>query len=770
MKAERWLCVSLYFFIVLGSIPSALSESSMLYPLIASCVCIFHGAMRYGAAGGAFGRREVNILATLAAGFGLLDYFYISYDNITGIAHFLLILQLIKLLERKTPQDYITLYMAGVFEITVGAISTADIVFAPVFVAFIFSFLLNLSLWQFWSPRNRWDADRGNNGLNVAVGRISGLSGFIFAWLGLSLMVVAMTVALFFSLPRFETGWLLKGRASRSVRITGFSSNVQLGEVGRILQSDNVVMRVRIEGEGLDILKGRPLILRGAVLDSYENGRWRAWQEAFPVDRMSDAQWWLAMGPRTGLPPPRDLLPPISPVAGNFEFGEASKDTRFYMLRPWVGSPGRFVRVRETIYLQPNMENTACLFFVGDPDRIILPGVRRLQADLLSDTVRSSTPWYQTLHYIVEDRVPYMSSGMADSAKTLQPPAGWRDYPLACYWQVPDALKAKLAEFTRRIAPTGDGVPPYKTVKAVEDYFRAGREFEYSLVERRRRGAASDPIEEFLFNRKTGHCEYFASAMALCLRSVGIPARIVNGFKGGEWNAIAGVYVIRQKDAHSWVEVPFDGVGWIPFDPTAGGRASEAVIGQTASPFSLAFLSQFRQYAEVQWVSYIVSYDGEQRRNVFVTIRRYLESLSDYMPRFSPRRRGNDAARFIGWLMALALLGVGVWIIRGRLAWILSSLKLPVGRRRVSVEFYARALDRLRKRGFDPPQSMTPWEVFAAASTSLNLSPALDAQQADALENLTRLFCETQYGCKTVSGEQVSRAREWLRILSKKTD
>src|SRR5204863_9121503 len=77
-----------------------------------------------------------------------------------------------------------------------------------------------------------------------------------------------------------------------------------------------------------------------------------------------------------------------------------------------------------------------------------------------------------------------------------------------------------------------------------------------------------DPVAFFLFERKAGHCEYFASAMAILLREEGVPSRIVTGFRGGEWNELTGNFIVRAKDAHSWVEVYFPGVGWYAFDPT----------------------------------------------------------------------------------------------------------------------------------------------------------------------------------------------------------
>ena len=87
------------------------------------------------------------------------------------------------------------------------------------------------------------------------------------------------------------------------------------------------------------------------------------------------------------------------------------------------------------------------------------------------------------------------------------------------------------------------------------------------------RTQVKDPIANFLFERKQGHCEYFASSMAVMLRTLGIPSRVVNGFRSDEFNDITGNYVVRAKDAHSWVEAYFPGYGWQTFDPTPAGNA-----------------------------------------------------------------------------------------------------------------------------------------------------------------------------------------------------
>src|SRR5689334_11720476 len=133
-----------------------------------------------------------------------------------------------------------------------------------------------------------------------------------------------------------------------------------------------------------------------------------------------------------------------------------------------------------------------------------------------------------------------------------------------------------------------------------------------------------DPVEDFLVNRKEGHCEYFASALALLLRSIDIPTRMVNGFKGGDWNGIAQILSVRQKHAHSWVEAylgerPDDSPIWLTLDPTPAmeRRISVARVG--------GFTSNFRPITDLiryVWVFYIVGFNEErQKRLIYEPIR-----------------------------------------------------------------------------------------------------------------------------------------------------
>ena len=129
-----------------------------------------------------------------------------------------------------------------------------------------------------------------------------------------------------------------------------------------------------------------------------------------------------------------------------------------------------------------------------------------------------------------------------------------------------------------------------------------------------------DPVLDFLVNRKQGHCEYFASALTLLLRSAGMPARLVNGFKGGDWNDLARVMTVRQKHAHSWVEVylgetagPDRAPIWLTLDPTPGNERDQSVA--RVGGFRANFY-QITDAVRYVWVFYIVGFDADRKNKV----------------------------------------------------------------------------------------------------------------------------------------------------------
>ena len=139
--------------------------------------------------------------------------------------------------------------------------------------------------------------------------------------------------------------------------------------------------------------------------------------------------------------------------------------------------------------------------------------------------------------------------------------------PLALgpYVQRSEALSEDVTALAERI--TAGAETRLERVEAVMTFLQGFR-YTLELESSARVRAGADPLEGFLFDTKAGHCEYFATAMAVLLREGGVPTRNVNGYYGAHWNELGGFYVVRQADAHSWVEVHFGRLGWVTFDPT----------------------------------------------------------------------------------------------------------------------------------------------------------------------------------------------------------
>src|SRR5207237_8669027 len=142
-----------------------------------------------------------------------------------------------------------------------------------------------------------------------------------------------------------------------------------------------------------------------------------------------------------------------------------------------------------------------------------------------------------------------------------------------------------------------------------------------------------DPLADFVFNVKQGHCEYFAAALAVMLRTQGIASRVVNGFLPGEYNETAGAYTVRQSDAHSWVEVYFPQTNsWVTFDPTpSAGRTSHERTGLAG------IFSKYSEAIELMWFQYVVAYDKQEQRSLVSSIRQRLVDLR----RSSPTKLAN---------------------------------------------------------------------------------------------------------------------------------
>ena len=381
----------------------------------------------------------------------------------------------------------------------------------------------------------------------------------------------------------------------------------------------------------------------------------------------------------------------------------------------------------QEIILEP-MENPT-IFFLGDP--VQLQGrFPSAMIDVLGN-VRTITPPGSRIRYEV-------LSSMAPRT----------DPPTERSREVPD-VDPRLPALAREIA--GTRRDPAAQAQALVDWFH--RSFRYT-TEPGDPGEA-DPLARFLFDTRAGHCEYFASSLAVLLRVLGTPSVVVNGYLGGEWNPYGDYLVLRQSDAHSWVEAWIDG-RWRRFDPTppAAGAPSRGPLWDMQ-----AMLDAWR----MRWYRYVINYNLQDQVEITLSLRnssRVLwRGLTGEFWREGWERLRRGARRESGeWsfvpvaVLVMVLAAVAAWTRRRR-----RRAEAALGWATVRYRDMLRLLERrgLRRRPAD-----TPEEFFE------RISPKLDADREgdrEIVEQVTAIYQEARF-----SGRAAPEARAELeRLLSR---
>jgi transglutaminase-like putative cysteine protease len=257
-------------------------------------------------------------------------------------------------------------------------------------------------------------------------------------------------------------------------------------------------------------------------------------------------------------------------------------------------------------------------------------------------------------------------------------------------------------------------------------FFRTGG-FVYSLTPPL---LSYDSVDDFLFNTHSGFCGHYASAFVAVMRGAGVPARVVTGYLGGEWNPIGNYFVVRQSDAHSWAEVWLEGRGWMRVDPTAEVEPDRLTRGlldlmpqagsagtrlARASPGLTALLQRW-DAVNTWWNNNVLKFDYRSQLNL-------LSRLGISSPDLEA----------VGWAFASALLSWLAWI-----AWQMSR-----GAPRVRPDRLARAYARLCKKlagvGLPRPVHQGP---IAYAEAVGRTRPDL----GEAVRSLLTRYAELRYG------------------------
>jgi len=599
-----------------------------------------------------------------------LDFLYVG-------AEFLIWLIVVKAFNRKAARDWQQMYLLSFLMLVAGSVLNPDITYGLFFFGFVITVTWALTLFHLRREMEdnllvKHAADRASE--RVEVRRILDsrriVGGRFFLGTGLlSFGVFLGAAVVFLALPRIGIGFFLKGRGGMT--LSGFSDGVKLGGHGVIKKDSTVVMRVEIDSQ-YGAREAPELHWRGVAFDKYEKGQWT---------RTSDA--------------------PLT--AQTLEQGQ-TRDRRVLL---WTGAGLPIpeierlaaTSVKQEIWLEPL--DSDVLFGASNPRIVEYAHVlRRRNVPERSDEIRLQHG--TTVHYTV------YSDLRAPSANELRAASGTPPTSFGVYLKLPEEITPRTLTLAKEI--TKNARTTYDKALAIKQWLADNATY---TLEQEDPGT-QEPIDFFLFDRKKGHCEYFASAFAILARAVQIPVRQVNGFLGGEWNEYQSYIAVRAGDAHSWDEVFFPGVNgtgvWVTFDPTPPGDVDQLGRGSTGWR---AKMSRFLDTLRFQWTKWVIEYDLVSQLSLFKSIGGALKTAAIWV---------KDAALWAWnravehWPISAPLGGllIAAYVLRRRK----KRSKLPVAsrvskpRKRSTVaEIFDGTAKQLTKAGFPRTSTTTPREL-----------------------------------------------------------
>ncbi len=666
---ERYFQVSLYLLVLTGF--GTLAETGAVdAPTITlvGLALLFRGYLLSKRSDYQMPTRWTNYLTLAYVLFFLADYTMLSRSFLTATVHLVLFGMVIRIFSVHKERDYYMLSVLAFMMVLAAAVLTVDSVFLFAFAGFMLMAVVTFVLMEM--RRSCQTANiPAREPLDATTYR---RMAFFLAGTSpaLVVLILAGACAIFFLLPRTSAGYL-GSFASGSDMATGFSDRVQLGSIGQIQQSKSVVMHIQIDGDthGTFDLKWR-----GVSLSRFDGKTWSNPVEQYPILRQPDGRFPLWS--RAAEPGPKTA---------------------------------RLIHYR--VLMEPIGTN---LFFVAPKPRFLTGAYRVLGTDRGGALYNLDSTHAVSLYDVDSD---LSEPKPQDLEKTTAP----NPPEMLEYLQVP-TLDVRIPELARQIARSSTN--SYDRATAIERYLIT--QFGYTLE--LPRVSPKDPLAEFLFVRKRGHCEYFASSMAIMLRTLNIPSRVVNGFRTTEFNDVTGNYVVRASSAHSWVEAYFPGHGWVSFDPTPGSPLGSATGWDRVSLYVDAMASFWREW--------VVNYDANHQKalgeDAMQGSRSLLEGMRDRVERWYERMLtrarhaqqsfSNSPRRWSGLAVVSCLILLVAANFRNLRRWMKQRALArhpEVAPSRSAALWYQRMLKWLRKQGWRKTEVQTPQEFLTCIEDPL---------------------------------------------------
>ncbi len=532
-------------------------------------------------------------------------------------------------------REIIQIFLLSFFQFMAGAILSIEISYGFALIVYVFAALWGLIIYNLKKESD----DAGVKSSETVIG-----SSFMGSSLALSVFVIIISVVLFLMLPRLKTEYFSSSFINPKKLKTGYSDTVKLGKVGEIKKDHSAVMRVTmLEGRG----KLRDdLYWRGIALDHFDGVTWSVDSEKF----------------------------------GDYEKRHSTNRYGIFSVKKNTKNVIAHEIITEPI-------DTDILFAINEPVGYSVTGGGKSRYGGSIYEVNNS----YFLPFNPRQRIKYRAYSSLQNypdEKLEDEPDQYSFYIKQRYLQLPQ-FSSEVENMATDITKNENTV--YGKSKAVLRYLL--EEMNYTLT--LKSGTKEFPLETFLLEKKEGHCEYFATAMVVLLRLNGIPSRIVNGFIGGTWNKHGNFYVVKESDAHTWVEVYFPKRGWITFDPTPSSDSS-------LDEGSLTAISSYIEYLKYRWQRYVIDFSQGDQVRLFSSARQKIswnknKALNNINLNSSKNRK-------IIIIIVAALLIIFIFYNSNRF---IGGKKNKRNKQLAVTKIYNRGISYLSKKGFSKKESQT---------------------------------------------------------------
>src|SRR5262245_13627729 len=676
------------------------------------------------------GHRSANWLMAGGLTFVITEWYALGVSPVLVTLHFVFFAAALKLLKRKTSRDWIWLYVVTFCQVLMTAGMMVSTTFLFLVIVYLFAATSAFIGYEMRRSASAFAANNPSRRVTVEYRKESGHRpveaprlGSLPVFSACALAAILLLAApIFLAMPRVSRGFTRNGML-RGEALSGFSDSVRLGEVAQVKLNPQVVMRVRVK-----FLRGagpKTLRWRGVTLDNYDGRSWNCTgQKPDPVKRSVDG----------------------------FHLGEAESG---------------YGDTEQRFFLEPLAIDT--VFALPQPRLIMgLPALARDQGDGLWTAPHD---YYKLDYTALSDTTEVSDEKLAAENSRAYPSEIQRRY-----LQLPDDHDRRIDELAADV--TRGATTNVEIARRIEKHLSATYGYTLDL----RHVEDGDPVADFLFNTREGHCEYFASAMVLMLRSRRVPARLVNGFQMGEYNNAADFYTVRQSDAHSWVEVYFprrdqNGV-WVAFDPTPA--AGQSVYGGGLA----AWLRHHREAMEMFWLEHVIGFDTNKQFSMAGAAHRWASSflaaykwdlssqwtdwISKWSRKIESRKEWNDAQS--GRAQEAPLFGAGAQTWLGALSVVALAVAAAYSWRRYGRSWRRRAGQDGAASAVAFYQEMLRALERAGHRRAIHQTPAEYAEQLrmPAVSEITAIYQQVRFGDRILGVGEVARIDLLLREIKKR--